>query len=116
MAKKPRLDEGENGQPPTADAASFEAQAAATKKASIKTIGTVTPVDDFKILIEQNPASVFELGKQLSLLILQFVNNSHGDALFEKAIDCLQCLRQTCIQKLEPKLFNDLEQIGRAHV
>jgi hypothetical protein len=45
----------------------------------------------------------------MSNLILELDNNSHGDALFEKAFQCLQCLRETCINKLEPKIFNDLE-------
>lgn len=44
-------------------------------------------------------------------LILELINNSHGDALFEKALQCLQCLREICIQKLEPKIYNDLEML-----
>jgi hypothetical protein len=44
-------------------------------------------------------------------LILELMNNSHGDSLFEKALQCLQCLRDVCIDKLEPKIFNDLEGV-----
>ena len=69
----------------------------------------MTPVEDFKFLIEQNSPSFIEVCKQMSNLILELVNNSHGDALFEKALQCLQCLRETCINKLEPKIYNDLE-------
>jgi Ku-like protein len=45
----------------------------------------------------------------MSTLILELINNSHGDALFEKALQCIECLREICIQKLEPKVFNDLQ-------
>jgi hypothetical protein len=113
--KKARLDENENIEDPTtdstiiADSSSFEAQAAAKKKAAIRNVGTLTPVEDFKFLIEQGSPSFIEICKQMCNLILELVNNSHGDALFEKALQCLQCLRETCINKLEPKMFNDLE-------
>jgi hypothetical protein len=111
--KKARLDENENieegAMDPTADSASFEAQAAVKKKAALRNVGTLTPVEDFKLLIEQGSPLFAEVCKQMCSLILELVNNSHGDALFEKALQCLQCLRETCINKLEPKIFNDLE-------
>jgi hypothetical protein len=109
-AKKARLDENENIEEEIpADSASFEAQALAKKKAAIRNVGTLTPVEDFKFLMEQGSPSFIEICKQMCNLILELVNNSHGDALFEKAFQCLQCLRETCINKLEPKIFNDLE-------
>jgi hypothetical protein len=91
------------------DSASFEAQAAAKKKAAIRNVGTLTPVEDFQFLIEQGSPSFNEVCKQMCNLILELINNSHGDALFEKAVQCLKCLREICIQKLEPKIYNDLE-------
>ena len=91
------------------DSTSFEAQAAAKKKAAIRTVGTLTPIEDFKFLIEQGTPSLPEVCRQMATLILELVNNSHGDALFEKAYQCLQCLREVCLDKLEPKIFNDLE-------
>ncbi|CAF1376694.1 unnamed protein product [Adineta ricciae] len=115
-SKKPRLDENDNVEEPiidssmaVGDSASFEAQAAAKKKAAIRNVGTVTPVEDFKFLIEQGSPSLTEVCKQMANLILELINNSHGDALFDKAFQCLQCLRETCMTKLEPKIFNDLE-------
>jgi len=90
------------------DSTSFEAQTAAKKKAAIKTVGTITPVEDFKILIEQGSSSFTDVCKQMSTLILELINNSHGDNLFDKALQCIECLREICIQKLEPKIFNDL--------
>lgn len=92
----------------TTDSSSFEAQAAAKKKATIRTIGTITPVEDFKTLIEQGLSSYEDISKQMSTLILELINNSRGDILFDKALQCIQCLRAMCIKKLEPKLFNDL--------
>ncbi len=112
MAKKARLDGDENNEEApvtTEDSASFEAQAAAKKKAAIRNVGTLTPVEDFQLLIEQGSPSFTEVCKQMCNLILELINNSHGDALFEKAIQCLQCLREMCIKKLEPKIYNDLE-------
>ncbi|CAF2816580.1 unnamed protein product [Rotaria sp. Silwood2] len=113
-AKRARLDENENIEEPTAttaDSASFESQAAAKKKAAIRNVGTLTPVEDFKLLIEQGSPSFAEVCKQMCNIILELVHNSHGDALFEKAFQCLQCLREICINKLEPKIFNDLESL-----
>jgi len=111
--KKARLDENENIEESTTagidDSASFEAQAAAKKKAAIRNVGTLTPVEDFQFLIEQGSPLFSEVCKQMCNLILELINNSHGDALFEKAFQCLQCLRDICIQKLEPKIYNDLE-------
>jgi ATP-dependent DNA helicase 2 subunit 2 len=91
------------------DSVSFEAQALAKKKAAIRNVGTLTPVDDFKFLIEQGSPPLIEVCKQMSTLILDLINNSHGDTLFDKAFQCLQCLREMCIDKLEPKIYNDLE-------
>lgn len=107
-AKKARLDGDENAEGSTT---SFEAQTAATKKATIRTIGTITPVEDFKILIEQGSPAFADVCKQMCTLILELINNSRGESLFEKAIQCLQCLRDICIQKLEPKTFNDLQNL-----
>ena len=99
----------ENAEELITDSISFEAQAAAKKKAALRTVGTVTPVEDFKILIEQGTPSFTDVCKQMCTLVLELINNSHGDSLFEKALQCIQCLRETCIDKLEPKIFNDLE-------
>jgi ATP-dependent DNA helicase 2 subunit 2 len=112
-AKKARFDEMENPEGLTTDSttSSFEAQTAAKKKAAIRTIGTITPVEDFKILIEQGSPSFTDVCKQMSTIILELINNSRGDSLFEKALQCLQTLREICIQKLEPKIFNDLQNL-----
>ncbi|CAF2593188.1 unnamed protein product [Rotaria sp. Silwood2] len=107
--KKMRLEENDNVEELTTDSTSFEAQLAAKKKAAIRTIGTITPIEDFKTLIEQGSSSFTEVCQQMSTVILEFINNSRGDALFDKALQCIQCLRDMCIQKLEPKIFNDLE-------
>ncbi|CAF1443443.1 unnamed protein product [Adineta steineri] len=112
-AKKARLED--NNEEFTTDSTSFEAQAAAKKKAAIKTVGTVTPVEDFKILIEQGSPSLTDVCKQMCTLIFDLINNSHGDSLFEKALQCIQCLREICIDKLEPKIFNDFEVVLKAH-
>ncbi|CAM4754730.1 unnamed protein product [Rotaria magnacalcarata] len=109
LTKKLRLEENENIEEPTTDSTSFEAQSAAKKKAAISTIGTITPVEDFKTLIEQGSPSFTDVCKQMSTIILELINNSRGDALFEKALQCIQSLREICIQKLEPKLFNDFQ-------
>jgi hypothetical protein len=47
----------------------------------------------------------------MSILILELINNSRGDTLFDKALQCIQCLREICIKKLEPKIFNDLQNL-----
>jgi len=110
-AKKARFEENENVEELTTDSTSFEAQTAAKKKAAIRNIGTITPVEDFKILIEQGSPSFTDVCKQMSTLIFELINNSRGDTLFDKALQCIQCLREMCIKKLEPKIFNDLQNL-----
>jgi hypothetical protein len=110
-AQKAHFDENENVEELTTDPTSFEAQTVAKKKAAIRTVGTITPVEDFKILIQQGSPSFTDVCKQMTTLILELINNSHGDTLFEKALQCIQYLREMCIQKLEPKIFNDLQNL-----
>ncbi len=105
------MEENENVEELTTDSTSFEAQTAAKKKAAIRNVGTITPVEDFKILIEQDSPSFTDVCKQMSILILELINNSRGDTLFDKALQCIQCLREICIKKLEPKIFNDLQNL-----
>lgn len=85
-----------------------EDEPVSNKQPVMKTIGTVNPVDDFNALIEQGHVSLDEILKQMTSVIREMINNSHGDTLFDKIIKCLQTLRDTCIRKLEPKIFNDL--------
>ncbi|CAF3066714.1 unnamed protein product, partial [Rotaria sp. Silwood2] len=50
FAKNIRLEENENVEELTTDSTSFEAQVNAKMKAAIRTIGAITPIEDFKIL------------------------------------------------------------------
>jgi hypothetical protein len=101
-------DEGQIEEPSIDEhSSSFEAQAAAQRRTTIRTIGTITPIEDFKALLQQDRAAVISIFQQMAKLIMEFVHHSHGDTMFDKAIQCLLAYREAAASTLEPKAFND---------
>ncbi|CAF0990776.1 unnamed protein product [Didymodactylos carnosus] len=107
--KKPVGDEKENivtNDGLESDKVNMEAMAT-KKKLTIKQIGSVTPMEDFKTIIESQSLPFEEACRQLRDQITDLIQNSFGDAFYLKALACLIGLRETCIQKLEPNVYND---------
>ncbi|KAH9487958.1 X-ray repair cross-complementing protein 5 [Bulinus truncatus] len=76
-------------------------------KATVTQVGTVNPVEDFLSLISRRDTDLFEEAcDQLQKYIEQIVMQSFGQQNYTKALDCLKTLREECIKKLEPNIFN----------
>lgn len=59
------------------------------------------PVIDFRVLVKQNKFSF--AAESLLVVIRRLIRNGSDD---EKAVACLQALRETCIKVKKPKTFN----------
>jgi len=116
-AKKPRLHEKENIEQTDASAATAGAgdsdaitTAASSettkKKITVQHVGTVSPVEDFKQIVEHQIQTFDMACNELRDQISQFILNSYGDSLYTKALSCLLALREACITKLEPNIYN----------
>ena len=73
---------------------------------SIGTIGTVTPVEDFKMLLEggiQFAAVVV----QMQNVIIKLLSDSLGDQFNDKIQKCIEIFRQTTLEKKNSAHFND---------
>ena len=73
---------------------------------SIGTIGTVTPVEDFKMLLEggiQFAAVVV----QMQNVIIKLLSDSLGDQFNDKIQACIEIFRQTTLEKKNSAHFND---------
>ncbi|KAK0066306.1 X-ray repair cross-complementing protein 5 [Biomphalaria pfeifferi] len=76
-------------------------------KLNVTQVGTVTPVEDFKSLISRRDEDLFEEAcDQMQNYIQQIVLQSFGQQNYSKALDCVKALREACIQKMEPNIFN----------
>ncbi|XP_053382453.1 X-ray repair cross-complementing protein 5-like [Mercenaria mercenaria] len=76
-------------------------------KSKVTEVGSTTPVDDFIAIVNRKDEDKFEEAcGQMQKRIQQIVLDSFGDQFYEKAMDCLKCLREQCIKKLEAKSYN----------
>ncbi|KAL4218077.1 X-ray repair cross-complementing protein 5 [Mactra antiquata] len=76
-------------------------------KSKVTEVGSTTPVDDFIALINMKDEDKFDDAcSQMQKRVEQIVMDSFGDQFYEKAMDCLKCLREQCIKKLEAKSYN----------
>ncbi|XP_059149965.1 X-ray repair cross-complementing protein 5-like [Physella acuta] len=76
-------------------------------KANITEVGTVMPIEDFKALIGRRDDDLFdEACQQMQRRIEEIVMQSFGQQTYSKAMDCLKTLREECIKKLEPGVYN----------
>ncbi|CAL1541131.1 unnamed protein product [Lymnaea stagnalis] len=76
-------------------------------KADVTEVGSVTPIEDFRALVSRRDKDMFEEAcEQMQKRIEQIVMLSFGQQTYSKALDCLKTLRQECVKKSEPKVFN----------
>ncbi|KAK3726182.1 hypothetical protein RRG08_031509 [Elysia crispata] len=95
QAKKPKLDNN------------LEGGLQNIMKADVTEVGTVTPLEDFKSLLDRkDPDMIEEAYKQMQKRIQQVVGDSFGQQFYGKAMDCLKALRQNCIAKSKPNDYN----------
>lgn len=76
-----------------------------------KAIGTVNPIEDFKSMIsDRRKDRVSTAITQMRDLIEKYIRSSIDGDLFDKAIECLIILRESCISEDEAPLFNKFMQ------
>ena len=74
---------------------------------SIKQIGSVNPIEDFKKMINDRKIDrVQDALRQMQSIIERYVRCSLNGDLYEKAFDCLKSMRQACISEDEAPIFN----------
>ncbi len=82
------------------------------KDADVKEISSVNPVNDFnKMVNDRNVDRVADALTQMQNMIERFVQNSLNGDLYEKAIECLVVLRETCVREDEGQAFNKFMQV-----
>ena len=74
---------------------------------SIKQIGTVDPVNDFKKMVEDRKVDRVQPAlQQMKVIIDRFIRSSVQGDIFDKALECLISLRQSAVSEDEAPFFN----------
>lgn len=77
------------------------------KDESIKQIGTVDPVGDFKKMVsDRKHDRVSSAISQMREIIDRYVRGSIGGDIYDKAVECLLALRESCVSEDEAPVFN----------
>ena len=71
-------------------------------------IGTLHPISDFRKMCDRKdqdlvPKAILELGQ----IIVNLVSSSFGEQNYEKALNCLNAMREICIRENEALKFNE---------
>jgi len=76
---------------------------------SVEKIGTVDPVKDFKeMMSRRDDQKIIDTAiEQMASMVRDLVKTSFGAAYHNKALDCLNALRQACVQESESEKFNN---------
>ena len=85
------------------------------KDDEVKEITSVDPIGDFRKMVSDRKVDrVGEAIGQMQNMIERFVKNSLKGDLFDKALECLQTMRETCVKEDEAQKYNDfLHRIKR---
>jgi len=83
------------------------------KDDSIKQIGSVNPIEDFKKMIsDRKHDRVNSAIRQMREIIDRYIRGSINGDIYDKALECLLVLRESCVAEDEAPLFNKfMEQI-----
>nr|XP_060629911.1 X-ray repair cross-complementing protein 5 isoform X1 [Anolis sagrei ordinatus] len=73
---------------------------------NVTAVGSVNPVENFRVLVRQKNADFKEVSQQLIKHIHQFLEN-RGHLYYSKSIDCIKVLRDEAIKLSEVQCFND---------
>lgn len=75
---------------------------------TVTKIGSVRPIEDFEAMLadRSNANNVDKAMKQMGEQIILMVRESFGDALFDKARDCMIAMRKAGVQHGEAHAFN----------
>lgn len=82
---------------------------ASLSRNQITEVGTVNPIQDFEVLIENADRERFlEVCSQMRNRIMRLVLDSFLDQYYAKALECLKALKQHCIKMKVATIFNEL--------
>lgn len=82
---------------------------------SVTKVGSVNPVENFRVLVRQKIASFEEASLQLISHIEQFLDTNET-LYFMKSMDCIKALREEAIQFSEEQRFNSFLEALREKV
>jgi len=78
---------------------------------NVKDIGSMNPVEDFKAMVNQQDASLFEKALQKMIAMIQnLLCNALSNQSYEKILNCIKVLRETCVKEDEGNFFNEFMQ------
>jgi ATP-dependent DNA helicase 2 subunit 2 len=78
------------------------------KDDEVKEITSVNPIADFKKMVSDRKVDrVSTAIQQLQALIEKFIKNSLKGDLYQKAIECIAQMRDTCIHEDEAQTYNE---------
>ena len=81
------------------------------KDDEVKEITSVDPIGDFKKMVSDRKVDrVGDAIGQMQNMIERFVKNSLKGDLFDKALECLQAMRETCVREDEAQRYNEFLQ------
>lgn len=81
------------------------------KDDEVKEITSVDPIGDFKKMVSNRKVDrVGDAIGQMQSMIERFVKNSLKGDLFDKALECLQAMRETCVREDEAQRYNEFLQ------
>ncbi|RGB33638.1 SPOC like C-terminal domain-containing protein [Rhizophagus diaphanus] len=97
----------ENGKKPKSENGDREDSLILDKKDSVREVGFTDPLGNFKEMIANREEDlVTQAVEQMCQVIEHFVKSSFGASLYEKALECLKLLRETCAKENESEMFN----------
>jgi ATP-dependent DNA helicase 2 subunit 2 len=75
----------------------------------VKEISSVNPIADFNRMLSDRKEDLVQTAiEQMEKLIRRLIVTSMNGDLFEKALECLQSMREGCIREDEAESFNSL--------
>ncbi|ORX80342.1 SPOC domain-like protein [Anaeromyces robustus] len=78
---------------------------------NVKTIGSMNPVEDFKAMVKQQDAALLDKAfNQMKAMIFNLFYNALSNQSYEKILNCITVLRETCVKEDEGNLFNEFMQ------
>ncbi|CAG8538658.1 13242_t:CDS:10 [Funneliformis caledonium] len=77
------------------------------KQEPIREVSLADPVGNFKEMIANREEDLVTTAvEQMCQVVEHFVKSSFGTSLYDKALECLNLLRETCAKENESELFN----------
>jgi len=78
---------------------------------SVKDIGSMNPVEDFKAMVNQRDAALLDKAfTKMKAMIQNLLRNALSNQSYEKILNCINALRETCVKEDEGLLFNEFMQ------